>query len=199
MRVRSISLSLDGIRRHAAQNVLPIADALNAAEARDDRGFLTSLYELQLSKMPTTTAKAFRPPNLDISAIAPVHIQRIFAGYWSLTVAWNKFRRDSIPLPRLINCSQRKHETVCELAFKLRWESAMSAAETIYYLYTLRHRIRWVKEMMEKSAQKDPDDLFQSTWLPVGDLFDNDIEDLPKTLEAHFFGESVVVRYVYHV
>ncbi|KAJ7936668.1 hypothetical protein B0H13DRAFT_2303360 [Mycena leptocephala] len=59
-------------------NDLPISDALNAAEASHDRHLLTSLYKIQLSRIPTTAASMFQPTKLSMDGISPVHVQRIW-------------------------------------------------------------------------------------------------------------------------
>jgi hypothetical protein len=81
------------------RNELPISDALNAAETSQDRHFLTSLYKIQLSRMPTTTTNMFHPTELPMHGIAPVHVRRILAGFCSLSLSWSQVRQNMIVLP----------------------------------------------------------------------------------------------------
>jgi hypothetical protein len=80
---RAVATWLQAIRLSS----LPISDALDAAEAGHDRKFLTALYVLLLSRAPTTATTLSNPVGLGMSDVAPVHLQRTLAGYWSLSAS----------------------------------------------------------------------------------------------------------------
>ncbi|KAJ7779334.1 hypothetical protein DFH07DRAFT_950398 [Mycena maculata] len=187
MRRRTVGIWRDRIEAF----VLPIPDALDAAELHNDRNFLTSLYEIQLARMPTTTATGLQPPSMNLSRIAPIHLQRIFAGYWALSVAWNQFRRDPLPLTRAAHCSQERHDRACQPAFKRQWEVAASETETTCPLTSLCARVCRMKEHLAYARLFEADDqeLCQFTRLSAYMLEElaKMANAVPRTLEGYFF------------
>ncbi|KAJ6466635.1 hypothetical protein DFH09DRAFT_1009565 [Mycena vulgaris] len=109
---------------------LVISDAMNIAEDCGDRTFLTRLYCLQWRRM-TRHASVFAPTVFPTDNIAPIHVQRIYAGYCSLALAWNRLREEPIPFPCQVGwCySEQAHTTQCIPRYKSRWADGIRAAE----------------------------------------------------------------------
>ncbi|KAJ7456045.1 hypothetical protein B0H11DRAFT_2287527 [Mycena galericulata] len=181
MRSQTTQLWLKRIER----NWLPILDALNAAEAHNDRAFLALLYERQLGHMPVTASNggALQPSKLDTTGIAPIHLQRIFAGYWSFTQAWASFRRAPPRLPYLSDCDREDH-VECEGRLRDQWDYAVKDAQAERRLGALRERISVTMEFFKHPSGLCQDHVCEAEWLAeLMEMWD----DLPKTLEGHFF------------
>ncbi|KAJ7435603.1 hypothetical protein B0H11DRAFT_2113304 [Mycena galericulata] len=179
MRSQTSQLWLKRIERKP----LPILDALNAAEAHNDRAFLALLYERQLEHMPIAASNggAFQPPKLDTTGIAPIHLQRIFAGYWSLTLAWDSYRQESPCLPDLPACDREDHDER-DGSFRDLWDFAVSDAERERPPGALRERISVMMAFFERDLRRTH--VCEAEWLAEFTQMSN---NLPKTLEAHFF------------
>ncbi|KAJ7448887.1 hypothetical protein B0H11DRAFT_1928920 [Mycena galericulata] len=152
-------------------NELPISDALNAAEASHDRHFLTSLYKVQLSRIPTTTTNMFHPTKLPMDGIAPVHVQRILAGFCSLSLSW------------------KYHNTICIPATTSHWINAVTQAEKIS-ISEMGYRINALKGHL--SVQLSPRNTYESERCQYGsDALTSFVKwhnELAGTMEGHFFG-----------
>ncbi|KAJ7477795.1 hypothetical protein B0H11DRAFT_1916972 [Mycena galericulata] len=170
------------------ENDLPISEALNAAEATHDRRFLTSLYKVQLSRIPTIATNMFHPTKLSMDGIAPAHMQRILAGFWSLSLSWSVLRQNMIALPRHAICSEEYHNTICIPAATSIWINAVAQAEKIS-ISEMKDRINVVKQHLSvqtpfnayesERCQYGPDALTSITmWY----------HELSSTVEGHFFG-----------
>ncbi|KAJ7856484.1 hypothetical protein B0H14DRAFT_3864972 [Mycena olivaceomarginata] len=133
------------------RNELPISDALNAAETSQDRRFLALLDKIQLSRIPTTTTIMFQPTKLSMDGIAPVNVQRILAGFYSLSSSWRQVQRNMIVLPRRASCSEDYHNTICIPATSTQWINGVMQAETIG-IAEMGDRINELKEYLSQSA-----------------------------------------------
>ncbi|KAF7329380.1 BTB domain-containing protein [Mycena kentingensis (nom. inval.)] len=100
---------------------LPILPALAAAEARSSmsRRFLSSLYELELNRIPTSLATPLSYPGY-----AEVHVKRIFVGQWSLRAWWTHFTATPITLSAGTHCSHTGRHDLCLREFKNTWKGA---------------------------------------------------------------------------
>ncbi|KAJ6605387.1 hypothetical protein DFH09DRAFT_1121306 [Mycena vulgaris] len=186
---RTSSLWLDRIRTD-----LPIAEALDAAESHNDRTFLITLYELFLSQMPTTTPTVFYPASFPLHGIRPVHIQRILAGYWSLSVSWNQFRQLVVPMSRRIECPLDRHKDKCLPAYKSQWAAAIGEAKKLG-INDLRGRMNATKNSLQKQAlsgRRDGQDLcpFLRSANMIAEPFIKCLVELPQTLGGHFFASE---------
>ncbi|KAJ7442793.1 hypothetical protein B0H11DRAFT_1932161 [Mycena galericulata] len=121
-----------------------ISDALNAAEASHDRHLLTSLYKIQLSRIPTTAASMFQPTNL---------VQRILTGFCSLSLSWSELRQNMIALPRQAICSDEYHNTICIPATTSHWINAVTQAEK-FSISEIGHRIKAVIQHLSAQAPR---------------------------------------------
>jgi hypothetical protein len=173
---------------------MPISDALDAAEAHNDRDFLTSLYTFQLTQIPATAPTLFQATALGMDGISPLHIQRLLAGYWSLSLSWTQFRQNIPALPRVGTCAPDRHDTICKPAFKSRWDNVVTDAEKASItkldvrIDTMYRHLNYAR----LSGVAEP--LCLPRYSEVVEPLMNIRRQLPKTLEAHFFGR----HYVYH-
>ncbi|KAJ7196192.1 hypothetical protein GGX14DRAFT_473753 [Mycena pura] len=186
--------------RRIRDGSLPISDALNAAEANNRRAFLTSLYDYELGKVLGTPVTPFQPTQLFIPGVKAIHLQRLYAGYCSLSLAWTQFRQNIIPLPTAPGCRPRQHDLICNRKFKTAWDRAIAFAEQIP-LNKPRERIVRVHRALEAAIEGDEYPVHH----PVAVLhpqqticryvhsneptnpFVKLLNDLSKTLEGHFF------------
>ncbi|KAJ7920431.1 hypothetical protein B0H13DRAFT_2319485 [Mycena leptocephala] len=168
-------------------NDLPISDALNEAEASHDRHFLTSLYKIQLSRIPTTAASMCQPTKLSMDGIPPVHVQRILAGFCPLSLSWSELQQNMIALPRHAICSEEYHNTICMPATTSQWINAVTQAEkfsiseigyrinaVIQHLSAQTPRNRYVSERCQYGADA-------LTPLTIWN------QELTRNMEGHFF------------
>ncbi|KAJ7171292.1 hypothetical protein C8R46DRAFT_1190670 [Mycena filopes] len=112
---------------------LPICDAIEAADAAGDAGCLTELYCTQIRRFGAS-ADLFNPPSLLSTGIPAVHLQRIFAGYCSLSMAWIRFREEPISsytkhARRELWCTPQQH--AAELGGKMRSEMRSRDGRTL--------------------------------------------------------------------
>ncbi|KAJ7114598.1 hypothetical protein C8R43DRAFT_935268 [Mycena crocata] len=166
---------------------LSISEALDTAEAHSDRSFLVSLYTIQLSRMPTKPTNTNQPTNLLMDGIAPIHVQRVLAGFYSLTLCWNQRRRDVIALPRRPTCPQKHHETICRLGQLSDWELAVNAAEEHSIM---KERIRFLRRTLSGSLKAvDTVDRCRYTPLSVEPLVAW-WDECRQNMEGHFFASE---------
>ncbi|KAJ7937728.1 hypothetical protein B0H13DRAFT_2302556 [Mycena leptocephala] len=175
-------------------NDLPISDALNAAEASHDRHLLTSLYKIQLSRIPTTAASMFLPTKLSMDGIPPVHVQRILAGFCSLSLSWSELRQNMIALPRHAICSDEYHNTICIPATTSHWINAVTQAEK-FSISEIGHRINAVIQHLSAQA---PRNRYVSERCQYGSDALTPLtmwnEELARNMEGHFFGMNLPQR-----
>ncbi|KAJ7939120.1 hypothetical protein B0H13DRAFT_1850855 [Mycena leptocephala] len=175
-------------------NDLSISDTLNAAEASHDRHFLTSLYKIQLSQIPTTAASMFQPTQLSIDRIPPVHVQRILAGFCSLSLSWSELRQNMITLPRHAICSDDYHHSICIPATTSHWINAVTQAEK-FSISEICHRINAVIQHL--SAQT-PRNRYVSERYQYGSDAQTPLtmwnQELTRNMEGHFFGMNLPWR-----
>ncbi|KAJ7923847.1 hypothetical protein B0H13DRAFT_2316008 [Mycena leptocephala] len=168
-------------------NDLPISDALNAAEASHDRHLLTSLYKIQLSWIPTTAASMFQPTKLSMDGIPPVHVQRILAGFRSLSLSWSELRQNMIALPRHAICSDEYHNTICIPATTSHWINAVTQAEK-FSISEIGHRINAVIQHLSAQA---PRNRYVSEQCQYGSDALTPLtmwnQELARNMEGHFF------------
>ncbi|KAJ7800438.1 hypothetical protein B0H13DRAFT_2688387 [Mycena leptocephala] len=109
---------------------LPISDAMESAEACGDLRFLTRIYCLQWRRM-TRHASVLAPTAFPTDNIASIHLQRIYAGYCSLALAWNRLREQPIPFPCQVGwcISKQVHITECIPRYNARWADAIREVE----------------------------------------------------------------------
>ncbi|KAJ6589694.1 hypothetical protein B0H19DRAFT_1249221 [Mycena capillaripes] len=112
---------------------LPMAGVLRAAGSGGISSFLSQLYCVQLRRMKIHARVLTPTPFKPSDNIPPVHLQRIYAGYCSLSLAWDRLRDVGVYYPyQPGTCpSERHHTKVCLLRYEKRWKEAISAAETI--------------------------------------------------------------------
>ncbi|KAJ7873018.1 hypothetical protein B0H13DRAFT_2349190 [Mycena leptocephala] len=168
-------------------NDLPISDALNAAEASHDRHLLTSLYKIQLSRIPTTAASMFQPTKLSMDGIPPVHVQRILAGFCSLSLTWSELRQNMIALPHHAICSDEYHNTICIPATTSHWINAVTQAEK-FSISEVGHRINAVIQHLSAQA---PRNRYVSERCQYGSDALTPLkmwnQELARNMEGHFF------------
>ncbi|KAJ7438865.1 hypothetical protein FB451DRAFT_1570130 [Mycena latifolia] len=114
------------------KNRLPIAGVLRAAEASEQYTYLAELYCVQLRRMKGH-ARVLTPTPFPTDDIPPVHLQRIYAGYCSLSLAWDRLREVGVHYPHQPGTcpSERHHTKVCVSRLEKRWKEAISASESI--------------------------------------------------------------------
>ncbi|KAJ7464555.1 hypothetical protein FB451DRAFT_441263 [Mycena latifolia] len=178
---RTTSLWLKSIRL----TDLAIGDALDAAETHNDRRFLAALYELQLSRLPTTpNTMLFQPAALPMPGIAPVHVQRILAGYWSLSLSWSRLRQTLFVVPSRFQCPPERHMVKCVPEFRSQWDSGITLAEERHSIDDIRGRIREMRQHLQTHAVRAAD---RNMCMPSVDPLTTIFGNLPATLEGHFF------------
>ncbi|KAJ6473344.1 hypothetical protein C8R47DRAFT_1145246 [Mycena vitilis] len=168
---------------------LPICVALDAAEAGCDRDFLTSLYVFQLSQLPMTTTTDFQATKLAMPDIAPIHIQRLLAGYWSLSLSWAQFRGNIPVLPRLPICNRATHAASCVAQLKIIWNSVTVLAAEMHCIANLAGRVQTVIDGLS---------VFNACCLNDSGLWQHLAQQhaaCSKQLTAHFFGMCFVRRF----
>ncbi|KAJ7738982.1 hypothetical protein B0H16DRAFT_1465537 [Mycena metata] len=62
------------------------ADALDAGEVAGQRKFMTDVYYHALARKPSQTSTTPAATQFPLPRLSPVHVQRLFAGQWSLTM-----------------------------------------------------------------------------------------------------------------
>ncbi|KAJ7830009.1 hypothetical protein B0H14DRAFT_3465198 [Mycena olivaceomarginata] len=114
------------------KNGLPIAGVLRTAEASGQHAYLAELYCVQLRRMKGH-ARVLTPTPFPSDDIPPVHLQRIYAGHCSLSLAWDRLHEVGVHYPyQPGKCpSERHHTKVCVSRLKKRWKEAISASEGI--------------------------------------------------------------------
>ncbi|KAJ7160482.1 hypothetical protein C8R46DRAFT_1108224 [Mycena filopes] len=166
---------------------LPIGDALEAAEARDDRTFLTALYTIQLNRIPSPVPTIFHAADLGMHGIAPVHVQRILAAFCSLSLSWAQFRRGIPALPQGVSCSDEHHRSTCIRLLTGEWEKTMSDADKIP-LTDPQARLRNVCQLFFSYTHAGwGGELRHACRNPDTDYIAALLAGLPETLESHFF------------
>jgi hypothetical protein len=188
---------------------LPISDALNAAELHGARPFLTLLYAHQLESFPRRTSTTLQPLKPDFDGLAPIHIQRLLVGYWSLAESWARFRHAMIPSTCPATCFLEKHTGLCQPLFKSSWERAVAQAErlpitaTVNRIQMLLSPLRSLAPLISKTPGMDvPWDGAPCVYVPSNlpdDPFVKLMAGIPKSLEGHFFGKSFIYIFPYRV
>ncbi|KAJ7434587.1 hypothetical protein FB451DRAFT_288879 [Mycena latifolia] len=114
------------------ENRLPIAGVLRAAEASKQYTYLAEFYCVQLRRMKGH-ARVLTPTPFPSDDIPPVHLQRVYAGYCSLSLAWDRLREVGVHYPHQPGTcpSERHHTKVCVSRLEKRWKEAISASESI--------------------------------------------------------------------
>ncbi|KAJ7662842.1 hypothetical protein DFH06DRAFT_1471566 [Mycena polygramma] len=175
---------MDRWSRRVEVGALPICVALDAAEAHSDRDFLTSLYVFQLSQLPMTTTTDFQATKLAMPDIAPAHIQRLLAGYWSLSLSWAQFRGNIPDLPRIPICSRANHASICIMQLKVLWTSATAEAEK-HCIVDLTSRVQTVIDAVSSRAHNGR--CLRDSEARLRQHLLQQQAEVPKQLKAHFF------------
>ncbi|KAJ7464198.1 hypothetical protein B0H11DRAFT_2198039 [Mycena galericulata] len=110
---------------------LPVSDPLNAAEATGDITARTDLYCILLRRMKEQP-RLLEPIQFPVDNVLPFHFHRMFAGYTSLSITWERLRSECFPFPFVAeSCtSSLEHTTKCVPRYERRWKEAILAAET---------------------------------------------------------------------
>ncbi|KAJ7613101.1 hypothetical protein FB45DRAFT_1009103 [Roridomyces roridus] len=118
------------LRLQQTRSLPKYSDALDAAEAAGHRTFLVDIYYLILSarrgyKGPSRTATSQQFP---YHGLAPIHIQRLFAGSWSLTMLWQQLMNHppEYRLPQHWDCA--KHAR-CTTQWKQIWREGLRSTD----------------------------------------------------------------------
>ncbi|KAJ7608176.1 hypothetical protein FB45DRAFT_806404 [Roridomyces roridus] len=108
---------------------LQYRDALDAAELVGHRAFLVDLYYLILSHRPHSWGMTALPPQqFTHRGLAPIHLQRLFAGTWSLTILWQQLanHRPKDQLPSNLMCSGHSK---CVADWNKRWRDCTRSSD----------------------------------------------------------------------
>ncbi|KAJ7622031.1 hypothetical protein FB45DRAFT_838238, partial [Roridomyces roridus] len=111
---------------------MEVRDALDAAEAVGHRAFLVDIYYLILSEKRTCTglngSSASLQQQFPYRGLAPIHIQRILAGSWSLTMLWQQLvnKPPEFQLPPNWKCGVH---TKCTPLWKQNWRDGMHSSD----------------------------------------------------------------------
>ncbi|CAK5277909.1 unnamed protein product [Mycena citricolor] len=130
---------------------LRIGPALDAGETYRARSFLGALYEIALSRMPSSPTNLFTPINLSIPDISPVHLGRIYTGYSSLSLSWLGLRHRAarIDVSRAL-CTLSYHENTCQTRFARDWVAAAVAVEKDYpNVCDIRERLTKMRQILD--------------------------------------------------
>ncbi|KAJ7797422.1 hypothetical protein B0H14DRAFT_3493769 [Mycena olivaceomarginata] len=135
--------------------------------------------------------------------LAPIHIQRLLVGYWSLAESWARFRHGMIPLTCPATCFLEKHTGLCQPLFKSSWERAVAQAEwlpitaTVNRIQMLLSTLRSLAPLISKTPGMDvPWDGAPCVYVPSNlpdDPFVRLMAGIPKSLERHFFASDPVL------
>lgn len=176
-----------------ATNQLPVSGALEAAAACGDQDSLAHLYCLQLRRMKAH-ARLLEPAPFPSDDIAPIHFQRMFAGYASLSLAWDRLREQAPPFPfHPESCaSEREHTVQCVPRYETWWKDAIHAAEAKWPDITkMAARVSAVLRYLRNVWGMGDDG---TKWNCFGDFFEspNGLGEVAKNfyLTAHFFPEK---------
>ncbi|KAJ7182287.1 hypothetical protein C8R43DRAFT_1115931 [Mycena crocata] len=134
-----------------SSGILDPGNALNAAATDNNHPFLAQLYRLYLSQHTPLRTDMSTPVNFPVEGIASIHVQRMFAGHWSLSIYWNQLRKDMIPLPNAVGCSFIDHQTYCLPLYKAKWKEAASEAQDCYPLTEIPERLRHMRQRLLKA------------------------------------------------
>ncbi|KAJ6578747.1 hypothetical protein DFH09DRAFT_1448868 [Mycena vulgaris] len=109
---------------------LPVSGALDAAAACGDSETLAGLYCVQLRRMKGHARMLERTP-FPVDNISPIHFQCMFAGYCSLSLAWDRLQDKAVPFPFVTGtcASDREHTTQCIPCYQTQWKEAIHVAE----------------------------------------------------------------------
>ncbi|KAJ7463310.1 hypothetical protein FB451DRAFT_1266123 [Mycena latifolia] len=185
------------IQRITDPGDLAVAGALDTAELHGDHAFLTRLYCLHLKHM-SEHSSLFDPKPLRTDGISPFHMQRMLAGYWSLSAAWDQFRRTPIPLPRIPTIHQLldnsvSHRTGCTPRFRSHWDKAVSEAEQADLVLDISSRLHRVAVYLTAALTAE---IENGTFMCLGEFvssgglaqaFANDVR-----VQDHFFPPEAV-------
>ncbi|KAJ7320740.1 hypothetical protein DFH08DRAFT_386764 [Mycena albidolilacea] len=135
-------------------DTLPIATALRAAEASEAHSYMAQLYCVQLGRFKDR-ARMLSPTPFASHGIPPVHMQRILAGYCSLSLAWDRLRDvNTYPRQQRGYLSVNRHNQVCLPLFQKRWKEAVCAAERRFpEVIKMRQRLAELLRCMRKYTE----------------------------------------------
>ncbi|KAF7336537.1 BTB domain-containing protein [Mycena sanguinolenta] len=114
-------------------NKLLIVPVLDAASAYDDRDAIAEAYCIQIRRWEKEDANVLNPNSYRADGLAQSHIQRIQAGYMSLSLSWGRFRSEELPyVPGVCTETLARHKEFCVRHSRPKWTQAIVDAEAQY-------------------------------------------------------------------
>ncbi|KAJ7051782.1 hypothetical protein C8F01DRAFT_1376625 [Mycena amicta] len=166
---------------------LPSGPAMDVVHEQTRPQFLTELYTYELERLlkPRDLTGPLQPTPFNNPNMAPIHMQRVLAAYYSLSSAWAHFVSKPIalsgPCP---HGGGQPHEVNCVTAFATAWSMAIYGAANLP-LHKTYERVSAVRQTLV--ACRINSDKWPWCSYPASDPLAKILSDLPKTLESHFF------------